>query len=148
MNFIVSNPALLAFLQAGIDTVLELATPAHTVFKLATGDFHPTPTSDPTTFTEADFTGYASKTVTGWTDPELDPGPAAKTLGTNLLQFRPTGTTVSNLCTGFWCEGADGTYLGGQEFDAPVPMGNVTDAITIIAQWNLGAGAWEMTVLT
>lgn len=146
-TFVVSNAALVAGLQAIIDTVLEVTGPAHTSIKLAVGAFMPGPASTPADFTEADFTGYAAKDVTGWTDPQLDPGPASKTLGTNLIEFRPTGTVVTNICTGFWVEGGDGTYLGGQAFDAPIPMGTTLDSIAIVAQWNQGQGTWEMQVI-
>lgn len=148
MNFIPSNAVLLAALQAIIDTVLEVTGPTHTEVHLATGSFNPVPGSVPGDFTEADYTGYAAIDIAGWTDPELDPGPAAKTLGTTLVQFRPTGTTVTNVCTGFWLVGGDGTYLGGQAFDSPIPMGATTDAITIIGQWMEGQGTWSMNVLT
>ena len=141
--FITSKPGLINQLSAVVAGILELAGPLHTTVKLAQGTFNPTPDSVPGDFTEADFTGYAAKTVTSWTTPELDPGPAAKTLGGNLLHWAPSGTTVTNICTGYWIEDANGDYLGGEQFPAPIPMANTTDAITLIPQWQVAAATWS-----
>ena len=89
---------------------------------------------------EADFGGYAAITVTALLAAFIDPiGGASAQIGT--VQFNADGTTPDNIIYGAWVQ-ATGTppvlYLAVQ-FDNPVPMSAVGDALPLDFKFNFGA---------
>lgn len=145
--FIPSNAAKLDILAAAIASVLNATGPVHSTVKLAKGAFAPSPTSDPTTFTEADFDGYASKTVAAWSAAYLVPNGSAETIAGSVLTWIPTGSTTSNVVTGYWIIGGNGDYLGGEAFATPVPMDGPTTALSLVPEWQVAPGAWSGNLL-
>lgn len=79
---------------------------------------------------EATYTGYAAKVVAAVLDPYLVPGAGAN-MQVPTQQFQPTGTAVSNMIRGWWLELATGEVQIGAQFDADIPMGDVTNAIPL-----------------
>lgn len=87
--------------------------------------------------TEADFSGYAAKTITALLPTYIDPdGGASAQIATQ--QFQHNGGVVSNICYGFYVlEDGGGLILVGK-FDAPVPMATDVDAIPLDIKFNFG----------
>jgi len=145
--FVTSQQALIDQINAVKAAVLDATGPVHATVKLAQGAFVPTPTSDPTTFTEADFTGYASKTVAAYTPASLEPNGASQILSSAVLDWNPTGTTTTNLVTGYWILGGSGDYLGGESFPTPVPMQSPTDVLNLVVVWQVAKSSWSGQLL-
>lgn len=135
MPFVQSNVALTDVLAAIIGNVLNATGPVNTHVKLAVLPFNPTPTSDPTTFTEATFDGYAAKAITSWSTPYFDALGNAKTLSGVLASWTPTGSTTANTIGGYWLVAGDGTYLGGEVFNTPVPMHGTGTTLAIVPEF-------------
>jgi len=145
---VTSNKALVDQLAAIVAAVLDTSVPAHTVVKLAQGAFTPSPGSDPSTFTEADYTGYASKTISAWTPPSLRNDGSAEVVSTTVLDFSPSGTiTVTNIITGYWLVGGNGDYLGGEVLPFPVPLAVATDSLKIVPVWQVAPSTWGANLL-
>jgi hypothetical protein len=85
----------------------------------------------------ATFTGYADITVAALLPPYLDPTGGASTQ-VPTQQFASSGPALSNMIQGFWLEDATGhVYLAG-DFDQPIPMKDVGDAIPIDIKFQFG----------
>jgi len=145
--FISSLVANVAAVAALIANMLDGTGPTHSTVKLAQGAFDPTNTSDPADFTIADYDGYADVTVAVWEAPHLHPDGTAETVPTALATFVPTGNTTPNTITGYWMEAADGSYLGGEKFDNPIPMVETTDRINLVVKWQVAPSAWSGTLI-
>lgn len=145
--FVTSNVALVDQLAATVATVLDHTGPVHASVKLATGAFSPTPTSDPATFTEATFDGYAAKSVASWVSPYLLPGPLAETISAAVLSWSPTGTTTPNTITGYWIVGGNGDYLGGEAFNQPVLLNGPTTALNLVPTWQVPRSTFSATLI-
>lgn len=130
--FIASAAYVRDVLAAVIASVLNTSAPAHTTVKLAKAVMTLGANAEPTTFTEADFTGYASKSITGWTAPYQTTPSVAETVPTVTLQWSPTGTGVTNTIYGYWLIAGDGTYVGGENFATPVPLTGPTTALNLV----------------
>lgn len=148
MPFVTSSLALIDQLEAVKGSVLDATGPVHASVKLAVAPFSPTPTSDPASFTEATFDGYAAKTVPAWTAAALQPGPLAEILSSALLSWTPTGSTTPNTIVGYWIVGGNGDYLGGEAFAAPVILNGPTTSLNMVAAWQMARSNWSATVLT
>lgn len=145
--FVSSNLSLEDILAATIASVLDATGPVHASVKLAQGPFAPLPDSDPTTFTEATFDGYAAKDVTAWASPYLVATGAAETISSTVLHWAPTGTTTPNTLTGYWIVGGNGDYLGGEAFPVPIPMTGPTSALNLIPIWQQAAAQFGAVVV-
>lgn len=90
--------------------------------------------------TEADYSGYAAKTVTSWLAPYLDPaGGASIQSGTQQFQFvTPVGDPVTNTVLGFYLQDADDNLILVGSFDGSVPMAAPGDAIPLNVTLNFG----------
>jgi hypothetical protein len=141
--FVTSQVALIDQLDAVKGAVLDAAGPIHSTVKLAQGAFAPVPTSDPTTFTEATFDGYAAKTITAWTSAYLVPGPSSEILSAAVLSWSPTGTTTPNTITGYWIVGGNGHYLGGESFAQPVILNGPLTALNLAAVWQVSRSTFS-----
>lgn len=141
--FVSSLTSLIAQLAAVKAAVLDTSVPAHTVCHLAQGAFSPTPASDPTTFTEATYTGYADQMITAWTPAYLVNNLVAEITAASILFFQPTGTALTNLVTGYWLVGANGDYIGGEAFSTPIPMGSPSNALSLIPKWQIPLANWS-----
>jgi hypothetical protein len=145
--FITSQLALLDQLDAIKSAVLDATGPVHATVKLAKGTFVPTPTVDPTTFTEADFDGYSSKTIAAYTSAAIIAGPKAEILASSLLSWTPTGTTTPNTVTGYWIVGGNGDYLGGEAFATGIVLNGPTTTLNLVPVWQVSPATWSGQVL-
>lgn len=148
MSFVTSQLALVDQLEAVKDNVLDATGPVHATVKLAIAPFSPTPTSDPASFTEATFDGYASKTVAAWTPAAVQPGPLAEILSQSVLTWTPTGSTTPNTIAGYWIVGGNGDYLGGESFGTPVVLNGPTTSLNMVTAWQMARATWSAQVLS
>jgi hypothetical protein len=146
MAFTMSNVGMLDILTKVIANVLDATGPAYTTVKLAKATFNPSPTLDPGTLVEADFTGYAAKAVNPWASPYLD-GPAAETLSTTVLHWSPTDAVTPNTIYGYWLVAGDGTFLGAEKFATPVPLPDATAALNLVPVFQIPQLGFSAQVL-
>lgn len=90
------------------------------VVHLAKAPLSPNPGSDPATFTEADYDGYAAQTIA----PPLGAAFAKGTDGAqqylnSIMSWIPSGTTTVNTIYGYWLVSRAGDYIGAEAFAAP-----------------------------
>jgi hypothetical protein len=91
--------------------------------------------------TEADYDGYALKTITAWLTPYLDPlGGATIQSGTQQFDFVSVPLTT-NTILGFYLLNAAGALVFVGNFDAPIAMAANGDAIPVNVSLNFGAPA-------
>jgi hypothetical protein len=147
MPFVSSQQFLLDKLAAAIASILDATGPVHASVKLAVAPFAPSPTSDPATFTEADFDGYAAKTVATWSTPVMNTNGSAETVSGSVLTWNPTGSTTSNLIVGYWVEGGNGDYLGGEILASPVPMNGPLSSLNLVPVVQEAPGSWSSVVI-
>jgi hypothetical protein len=91
--------------------------------------------SVPTDFTEADFTGYNSVTLSTFAPVYWQSQGAAVQFASTVAVFQPAGTiTVTNICYGYYvqCAGTPNFLLGAEQFASPIPMATVADQINIV----------------
>lgn len=105
-------------------------------------DMTPTPTTVIGDLTEADYTGYAAQPVGAWGGAFVNAEGKAQVTAPSL-QFQPSGSTVTNVCYGYYYRSAGGgtPLLGAVRFDEPVAMGSVLDAALVQPTWLLGNAA-------
>lgn len=89
--------------------------------------------------TEADYDGYAQKTLTTWNVPYLDPaGGASIQPGTQQFDF-VSGALITNVVLGFYVLNAAGALIFVGNFDSPIAMAHDGDSIPVNATLNFGA---------
>jgi hypothetical protein len=143
--FVLSQLVLLSILDS-LKTAVFAAGAGLVHVHLAKGPFNPTLLSDPTTFTEADYTGYVSQTVPAWSTSVMAGG-SAETISTTVLTFSPTGILVLNTVTGYWLVNASGEYLGGEVLNPAVPLSGPTSALDIVLKWQENSSDWSGVVI-
>jgi len=91
-------------------------------------------------FTEADFDGYAAKTITAWLAAYIDPdGGGSIQSGTQQWNCVPAGPPpVANSILGWYLVSATGTLVAAGDFPAPIAMSNLGDAIPLNITLNYG----------
>lgn len=100
--------------------------------KLFKNDFTPTPATVIGDFIEADFSGYAAKTIAAFGAVHTNPDGSAE-VASPLEQFDHSGGAVSNLVYGWWFETAAGVLIMSERFaSAPIPMAVVGDSILLV----------------
>lgn len=87
---------------------------------------------------EADYDGYAAKTVAAWGEAFL--GALGAAIQMPNQQFQPTGSTTPNLINGAWIETAGGVLVAIIQFPATISMGSPTDAIPLSEILRFGSG--------
>lgn len=88
------------------------------------------------TAVEADYTGYAAKTLTAWTGP-FNTSLGGSSILSPLASFSPTGTTISNTIYGGWIESAGGVLELIFTLSTPVGLGSATDVLSLVAEFML-----------
>jgi hypothetical protein len=97
---------------------------------LGQAPFAPTPTSTPSSFTEADYTGYAALTVDGFVGPYVGSLGYPEQIPVSVISFTPTGTTVANSIGGYWIVDSLGNYVGGEAFSTPIELSGPTTTLS------------------
>jgi len=129
---VISQSALLA----AIDAVTVALSGSHKV-ALFKNDYTPTSNTVIGDLEEADFTGYAAVTNSGWLAAAwATQGAAYQYMDTPAI-FQPTGTTVSNVIYGwyFYATGTPNVYILGERFASPIPMNDPGDQIMVIGAY-------------
>jgi len=122
------------FLMGEIRTAL-----ANCTLHLAKSAINITPATVPADFDEADFGGYAAKTITALLPVYIDPaGGASANIATQ--QFQASGVAPANIIYAWWVEDATNNLVLAGTFEAPIPMSVATDAIPMDVKFNFGAG--------
>jgi hypothetical protein len=147
MPFVPSQIGLIDAINAIKASVLDAAGPVHTTVKLAKGVFGPTPTSNPASFTECDFDGYAAKTIAAYGGPHLVPSGNAEITSSAVLSWTPTGSVTPNVVAGYWLVGGNGDYLGGEAFPAPIPLNGPLTTLSLIPSWQQAPASFNATVV-
>lgn len=127
MTPIVTNEAGINIMTAR-QTLLALST-LH-LYTDAGPDLTPSTTLAQLTAAEATYTGYLAKVFTTFPLPYVVPGGGVNLQGPTQ-QFQPTGTAVGNLIKGWWLATAAGEIQIAGQFDALIPMSDVTNAIPL-----------------
>jgi hypothetical protein len=132
LTMILSNVALLDMLNTIRTNVLSATGPALASVHLAKAAMTISSTVDPSTFTEADFDGYAALDVATWEPARLLSNGSVETVSSALAYFSPTGTTTPNTIYGFWVVAGDGTYLGAEAFATQYALTGPSTALAFI----------------
>jgi hypothetical protein len=140
-----SNACMIAILNK-IKTGILLIGAAGFKVKLAQAPFAVNPNSDPTTFTEATYTGYAAATITAMGGDQQTGNSWESTAGA-LAAFAPTGTAVGNTIAGYWIEDNTGVLLGYDIFNPQIGMNTPADAINLAIRWQVQPANWPNTLL-
>jgi len=85
--------------------------------------------------TEADYTGYARQAVAAYGVPYLQGGNTPR-VNAAMLEFRPTGSTITNLIKGWFLSTTDapgGALLMMEDLDEPVLLAGVLTALPVVA---------------
>lgn len=115
-----------------IDAITVALSGSHKI-GLFKNDYTPTPLTVFADVIEADYTGYAAVTNSGWLAAFwASQGAAAQYMDTPAL-FQPTGTTVTNIIHGwfYYKTGTPNEYVMGERFDAPKSMLSPVDQIIV-----------------
>jgi hypothetical protein len=90
---------------------------------------------------EADFSGYAEKTITSPLDPILNPlGGASIQIPTQQFEYDSGLGSVANDVGGWWIETAAGTLIAVGTFASPIPMSADGQGIPIDILLRFGSG--------
>ena len=143
--FYQSNYALQQQLTHVKTSVLGIGGTGVTI-KLAKTGFAPNPDSDPTTFPEADYTGYAAVTATTMTGISQT-GNSFESSADTVASFAPTGSTVGNQIAGYWFEDSAGHLLGYEQISPAIPMTGPLDSIDLVFRWQAQPASWPNTIL-
>jgi len=89
---------------------------------------------------EADYDGYAPKTVTAFNTPYLDPAGGATTAsGYDQFNYGPAASPpVTNNIYGLFVTTSEGDLLIVFAFDNPAPMAQVGDSVPVNVLLNFG----------
>ena len=80
---------------------------------------------------ECDFDDYTSKTIAAWTGPVLAPVSGYQ-LNAPVQTWEVLTNVVGNDVGGYWIETAGGIVHDIFQFDQPVPMGIVGQAVQVV----------------
>lgn len=135
------SQAWLAELAANAITALLGATPAAPTVKLAKAPFVPGPLLDPATITEADFTGYAAKTITAWGTVHSDGNGQQIFDPTTPLNWTPTGSTTANTIYGYILLDSHGVLLQSGLLPTPKILNGTATTLTLLMSIPFAGGA-------
>lgn len=120
--------ALLAVLQTAIKAGGSLGA---TKLGLFQADIVPTPNTPLVDLVEADYDGYAQKTLTWTIGPYFNPGNQSELQNTSQ-NWTPTGSTTPNTIYGYFVLSAAGALLWAERFDTPRVLDGATTTLTLL----------------
>jgi hypothetical protein len=135
--------------MALINSILSTSMPAHSHVKLVAAPFTPTPTSDPTTFTEATFAGYAPIDILTYGVRHGDSANQWFTFGeTPPLSFVPSGTlSPTQTIYGYFVEDPGGNMVCAEVLSTPFVMRNTGTVLQLLIPFGVGPLKMSATVL-
>lgn len=102
--------------------------------KLFKNNYTPVAGTTLANLTEADFSGYASVVLAGWTAAAIGAGGRAYSQA-DLVTFAHNGGVTANSIYGYWVVDSGGTLLWAERFaTAPITMSGLGDSIVVIPQ--------------
>lgn len=137
------------YLEAGINSLAtQLIAPAtHPVkIKLVKAPTTFTRDSDSSTFTEADYNGYAPGSETTLQTAHMD----SRLQWLMLVpqqNFVPSDSLVPNTIYGYWIETDTGGYLGGEAFATPVVLDGPTKVLSFVPGFAMASFQFTAVVL-
>jgi hypothetical protein len=136
--FVWSYLQLLNVITAFTDSLSSTGLSVH----LYTNNVTPTRNDTLTTYTEADYTGYAAVNLTGQNAAVWQSQGSAVQYTTTQAAFSPTGTTVGNVIYGYYVSMATSpaTLLGAELLPSPVSLGSPADQLIIITALGISDG--------
>ena len=127
------SQALLAAMLAAIQTRPAAALTAALKVHLYTAGPSPIlPTSTPSSFTEATFTGYAAVTLGTLSGPIITPGATCEGLFANASFIGTTGLTPQTIL-GYWIDDGSTNFVLGEAFPTPIQIVHPGDFIDLAA---------------
>jgi hypothetical protein len=130
MRNVVTTASCLALLAA-----LKTALLDGSVCKLFKNNITPTAGTKLADFVEADFTGYASFTLTAWGTPRIAPDLSGQCISPEAI-FASSGPTITNDIYGYWLESSMGALIACGNLDgAPVPVLDVGSIVVVVLDW-------------
>lgn len=95
---------------------------------------------------EATYTGYALETVV-WLDPSVSDDGVVEVVSTPM-EFRPTGTTVTNVIWACYCLAAVGGALlfAGQLDGAPIPMASALNSLILTIRYRPATNSLSVVI--
>jgi len=131
------------WMNAMLSQIFQGSTPvgyivANGFVGLVKAPFAPSVDSVLSDFPEADYSGYARQPAAGgWVGPFIGEGNFSLVQLPSML-FQPNDTITFNVIYGAMLIGNDSvTLLGGEVFDAPIPLNSVLNQLTIIPRFGL-----------
>lgn len=118
------------------------------IVHLAQTPFTPTPSSDPSTYTEASYTGYTTQHVATWGPAHVDSAGNILCNGLTLPNFVPSGVLITpQTVGGYWIVDELGAYLGGEAFTAPITITGPTTPVTFTVGVPIRTGTFNTDIL-
>lgn len=105
--------------------------------RLFQNNYVPDSSSNAASFTVANFTGYANKTIATWGAPFLDGTNVPSTLAP-LQTFTATASTVTNIVYGVYYLDAGGELVFAERFATPMSFNAADVALPMVPRFQLG----------
>ena len=124
---------ILTLSGALMDATLVQTNLANAVISLFKGGFVPSPSTTKAELEaqECDFDDYVTKTVVSWTGPVLAPVSGYQ-INAPIQTWVVATNVVTNEVGGYWVEDAGGDVHDIFQFDLPVPMQVVGQAVQVV----------------
>lgn len=132
-----------------VSTILSTSTPSHSHVKLAKAPFTPTPTSDPTTFVEADYPGYAPIDILTYGTRHGDGANQWYVFGeTPPLSFVPNATvSPAQTIYGYWVTDPGGNMVCAEVLSTPFVMRDPQTVLQLMIPFGVGPLKMSAVVL-
>jgi hypothetical protein len=123
-----------------------------TTIRLFSNVVTPTPTSQLSDFTEADFTGYGAVTISSWTDSFWASQGAAFQMPGVTVVFAPASPyTVGQVIYGYFVQNTPSsgpaTLVGAEVFPSPVSMSQAGDQIVLGFLYGISNSGLSCTIV-
>lgn len=129
------TPVLMQTGRYGIAAALIAGDLAGAKIDLFTNDINPTPVNIITDFDLPTWTGYAQKTVTGWTAVAESPLGTVRADATNVVTWAGPGDGTGQTVYGYLLRSSAGgnPVVYAYRFPVPVSVEELTDILSLVA---------------
>jgi hypothetical protein len=105
------------------------------------------PTDLVSTYTEADFSGYAAAVIGAWTPEQTETDGSLTVVGETITTFSQTASTISNTVYGWWLSDTALTFVyASANFDAPIPFALAGTSVNLLLSLNVGQMSQKLIV--